>query len=78
MLEFLKELGSSSSANSRVARSLSCLSVYMLLCGDAEYVVDCFQDLMTCLKEAGYLNGVDRQASVNEPASTVSRSGSDS
>ena len=36
LLEFLKVLGSCSYAKSRIARSLSCLSVDMLLGGDAE------------------------------------------
>ena len=71
LLEFLKQLGSSAYANSRVARSLSCLSVDMLLCGSAEYVADMFQDLVACLQEAGFLSGVDRESSVNELKSLV-------
>ena len=43
----------------------------MLLCGDAEYVVDLSQDLVTCLLEASLLNGVDRDSSVNEFKSLV-------
>ena len=71
LLELLKRLGSSAYCNSRVARSLSCLSVDMLLCGDAEYVVDSFQDLVSCLHGASFLSGVDREASVNEFKSLV-------
>ena len=71
LLEFLKQLGSSNYANSRIARSLSCLSEDMLVCGDAEYVVDLFQDLVTCLQEGGYLSGLDRESSVNEFKSLV-------
>ena len=71
LLELLKRLGSSTYCTSRVARSLSCLSVDMLLCGDAEYVVDLFQDLVSCLRDASFLSGVDREASVNEFKSLV-------
>ena len=71
LLEFLKQLGSSAYANSRVARSLSCMSVDMLLCGSAEYVVDFFQDLVACLQEAGYSSSMDCESSVNEFTSLV-------
>ena len=71
LLELLKHLGSSAYSSSRVARSLSCLSVDMLLCGDAEYVVELFQDLVSCLQDASFLSGVDREASVNEFKSLV-------
>ena len=43
----------------------------MLLCGDAEYVVDLFQDPVSCLHGASFLSGVDREASVNEFKSLV-------
>ena len=71
LLELLKHLGSSAYASSRVARSLSCLSVDMLLGGDADYVVELFQELVTCLQEAGYLDNVDHESSVNEFKSLV-------
>ena len=58
-------------ANSRVARPLSCLSVDMLLCGNVEYVVDLFQDLVACLQETGYLSGMDPESSVNDFKSFV-------
>ena len=66
LLELLKLLGSSSFVKSRIARSLSCLSVDMLVAGDADYVADLFQDLGSCLHYAGYLVGGDREAAVNE------------
>ena len=71
LLELLKRLGSSAYSSSRVARSLSCLGGDMLLCGDAEYVVDLFQDLVSCLQGASFLSGVAREASVNEFKSLV-------
>ena len=71
LLEFLKVLGSCSYAKSRIARSLSCLSVDMLLGGDAEYVVDLFQDLVLCLQESGCLGDVERDAATNEFKSLV-------
>ena len=40
LLELLKQLGSSPYAHSRIARSLSSLSVDMLLGGDADYAVE--------------------------------------
>ena len=64
--EFLKVLGSCSYAKFRVARSLSCLSVDMLLGGDADYVMDLFQDLVLCLQESGCLGDVERDAATNE------------
>ena len=71
LLELLKQLSSSSYANSRIARSLSCLSVDMLLGGDADYVIRLFEDLVACLQEAGYLDDLDRESSVNEFKSLV-------
>ena len=71
LLELLKQLSSSAYANSRIARSLSCLSVDMLLEGDADYVVRLFEDLVACLHEAGYLDDLDRESSVNEFKSLV-------
>ena len=71
LLEFLKVLGSCSYAKSRIARSLSCLSVDMLLGGDAEYVVDLFQDLVLCLQESGCLGDVERDATTNEFISLI-------
>ena len=69
--EFLKVLGSCSYAKSRIARSLSCLGVDMLLGGDAEYVVELFQDLVLCLQESGCLGDVERDAATNEFKSLV-------
>ena len=66
LLELLKQLSSSAYANSRIARSLSCLSVDMLLRGDADYVIRLFEDLVSCLQEAGYLDDLDRESSVIE------------
>ena len=43
----------------------------MLLGGNADYVVELFQDLVTCFQEAGYLDSVDREAAVNEFKSLV-------
>ena len=71
LLEFLKVLGPCSYAKSRIARSLSCLSVDMLLGGDAEYVVGLFQDLVLCLRESGCLGDVERDAATNEFKSLV-------
>ena len=71
LLELLKQLRASSYASSRVARSLSCLSVDMLLGGDAGYVVELFRDLVACFQEAGYLGSLDREAAVNEFKSLV-------
>ena len=39
--------------------------------GDADYVVRLFQDLAACLQEAGYLDDLDRESSVNEFKSLV-------
>ena len=69
--KFLKVLGSCSYAKSRIARSFSCLSVDMLLGGDAEYVVDLFQDLVLCLQESGCLGDVERDAATNQFKSLV-------
>ena len=71
LLELLKQLSSSAYPNSRIARSLSCLSVHMLLGGDADYVIRLFEDLDSCLQEAGYLDDLDRESSVNEFKSLV-------
>ena len=71
LLELLKQLGSSAYAGSRVARSLSCICIHMLLGGDASFVVDLLQDLVICLQEAGYLDNVDRESTVNEFKSLV-------
>ena len=71
LLEFLKVLGSCSYVKSRIARSLSCLSVDMLLGGDADYVVDLFQDLVLCLQESGCLGDVERDAATNELKSLI-------
>ena len=71
LLELLKLLGTSSYANSRVARSLSALSLDMLFGGDADYVSDLFQDLVACLQESGSLDGVEREAASNEFKSLV-------
>ena len=57
LLELLKQLGSSPYAHSRIARSLSSLSVDMLLGGDADYVADLFQDLVACLPLVVELRG---------------------
>ena len=38
----------------------------MLLGGDADYVIGLFEDLVSCLQEAGFLNDLDRESSVNE------------
>ena len=70
-MEFLKVLGSCSFAKSRIARSLSCLSVDMLLGDDADYVVDLFQDLVLCLQESGCLGDVERDAATNEFESLI-------
>ena len=70
-LELLKQLGSSSNANSRVARSLSALSVDMLFGGDADYVSDLLQGLVACLQESGCLDRVEREAASNEFKSLV-------
>ena len=66
LLELLKLLGASSFIESRIARPLSCLSIDMLLGGDADYVSELFQDLGSCFAEAGYVGDVDREAAVNE------------
>ena len=66
ILELLKQLGSSPYAHSRIARSLSSLSVDMVLGGDADYVADLFQDLVACLQESGCLDGVEREVASNE------------
>ena len=66
LLELLKLLGASSFIKSRIARSLSCLSIDMLFGGDADYVSELFQDLCSCFAEAGYVGDVDREAAVNE------------
>ena len=66
LLELLKLLGASSFVKSRIARSLSCLSIDMLLGGDANYVSQLFQDLGSCFYEAGYVGHVDREAAVIE------------
>ena len=66
LLKRLKQLGSSPHAHSRIARSLSSLSVDMLLGGDADYVADLFQDLIDCLQEFGSLDGVERDSASNE------------
>ena len=71
LLELLKQLSSSAYANSRIARSLSRLSVDMLLGGDADYVIRLFEDLVACLQEAGYLDVLDWESSVNEFKSLV-------
>ena len=71
LLELLKLLGSSSFLKSRIARLLSCLSIDMLVAGDAVYVAELFQDLFSCLHDAGYLGGVDRESAVNEFKSLV-------
>ena len=71
LLEFLKCLGASSYAKSRVARSLSCLSVDMLLGGDVDYVVELFQDLVLCIRESGSLGDVERDSAINEFKSLV-------
>ena len=71
LLEFLKVLGSCSYAKSRVARSLCCLSVDMLMGGDADYAVDLFQDLVLCLQESGCLGDVERDAATNEFESLI-------
>ena len=71
LLEFLKQLSSSAYASSWVVRSLSCLSVDLLLGGNADYVVELFQDLVACFQEAGYLDSLDREAAVNEFKSLV-------
>ena len=71
LLELLKQLSSSPYAHSRIARSLSSLSVDMLLGGDADYVADLFQDLVACLQESGCLDGVEREAASNEFKSLV-------
>ena len=71
LLEFLKCLGASSYAKSHVARSLSCLSVDMLLGGDADYVIKLFQDLVLCLQESGSLGDVEWDAATNEFKSLV-------
>ena len=69
--EFSKVLGSWSFAKSRIARSPSCLSVDMLLGGDADYVVDLFQDLVLCLQESECLSDVERDAATNEFKSLI-------
>ena len=66
-LKFLQVLGSCSYAKSRIARSLSCLSVDMLLGGDAYYNVNLFQDLVLC----GCLGDVERVAATNELKSLI-------
>ena len=71
LLELLKQLGSSPYAHSRIARSLSSLSVDMLLGGDADYAVELFQDLVACLLESGCLDGVEREAASNEFKSLI-------
>ena len=71
LLELLKLLGSSSIIKLRIARSLSCLSVDMLIAGDADYVAELLQDLCSCLHDAGYLGGVDHESAVNEFKSLV-------
>ena len=71
LLELLKQLSSSAFANSRIARSRSCFNVDMLLGGDADYVIRLFEDLVSCLQEAGYPNDLDRESSVNEFKSLV-------
>ena len=43
----------------------------MLVAGDADYVAELFQDLCSCLHDAGYLGGVDREPAVNEFKSLV-------
>ena len=45
LLELLKLIGSSFFVKSRIARSLSCLSIDMLVSGDVDYVAELFQDL---------------------------------
>ena len=71
LLELLKLLGASSCANSRVARSLSALSVDMMFGGDADYVSNLFQDLVACLQESGCLDGVECEAASNDFKSLV-------
>ena len=71
LLELLKHLDSSSYANSRVARSLSALSVDMLFGGDADYLSELFQYLVACLQESNCLDGVEREAASNEFESLV-------
>ena len=71
LLELLKQLGSSPYAHSRIARSLSSLSVDILLGEDADYVADLFQDVVACLHESGCLDGVEREAASNEFKSLV-------
>ena len=43
----------------------------MLLSGDADYVMDLFQDLVLCLQESGCLGDVERDAATNEFKSLV-------
>ena len=43
----------------------------MLVAGDADYVAELFQDLSSCLHDAVYLGGVDRESAVNEFKSLI-------
>ena len=65
-VEFIKVLGTSFFARSKLSSSLSCLTGDMLISGDEDYASELFQQLVSCFVTGGFMVAVDGEAACNE------------